>query len=140
MKAFVLHLLVVWLCLSAAIGAGGGVTQYLVEKQAVTRGTPTLLIFFDEAVDTGQIHQDCGGAGIVVLRAVKVVALGDIDEDHDLDMVDFAFFQSCFGVHVLNHDNPCWKADWNQDSVISPEDWYVMEAVGGCIEWSQYEN
>lgn len=55
----------------------------------------------------------------------------DFDEDGDVDMVDFAYLQSCLsGADIVQRDPGCYRALLNEDDVVDAED---IAIFAGCL-------
>ena len=54
---------------------------------------------------------------------------GDSDGDEDVDLIDAAHFQRCFGMTAAEWDDTCGVFNFNGDSLIELADWAAFVQV-----------
>ena len=66
----------------------------------------------------------------VAYGSVEFIALGDGDDDGDVDLVDFGAFQRCFSGHEPPATNECASYDFDGDGDVDIDDYSVFQFVG----------
>jgi len=97
----------------------GGLTIVLDEPQAATTlGAPDGTMFDVVTVDP---------AASSITFQVRGI-LGDLDDDGDVDLLDFALFQACFTGPQVSAPEQCQSADLDRDGDVDVMDFWIFAA------------
>jgi hypothetical protein len=119
-----------WLSETPGTGASSGASDTITVSYAVSQlavGTHQAVI---QVLDNGSVPAAANSPQQIAVTVVVKTVLPDFDEDRDVDMSDYAFFQTCFTAIGQTVGPACEPADLNGDTLVNTGD---LDLFLGCM-------